>query len=124
MTLINFSIFTILWTYVFLNAYSIGEMTHHSGNLFGTIEWPPYHNYFIYSLILCFIWTICFLQAVNQFQIASMVVSWYFERKSNNNIGYCSAFLWAHFYHLGSLAFGSLIVAFLWILQLILQYLD
>lgn len=39
---------------------------------------------------------------------------WYFGRNKNENIGLCTALGWSFFYHLGSLTFGSILLAIIW----------
>ena len=51
-----------------------------------------------------------------------MTAGWYFGRYEGWGIGLCKALGWAYTYHVGSLAFGSFLIALLWFIQLILNY--
>lgn len=79
----------------------------------------------------CMIWLMFFILAVNEFIIIVSAASWYFSDKtikdddgiagdSNVSLGYSLAFK----YHLGSLASGSLILAIIWIIRRIFEYMS
>lgn len=63
-----------------------------------------------------------FIFALNVFVIAVKCVFWYFGRFNKTSISLSTAFYWGIFYHLGSLAIGSLLVALLWLIKIILHY--
>lgn len=44
-----------------------------------------------------------------------MAASWYFERDMGTEINLYTAMTWAFFYHVGSLALGSFLIAILWL---------
>ena len=44
-----------------------------------------------------------------------MAASWYFS-DDKDGIYFLTGFFWAYTYHLGSLAFGSLLIAILWVI--------
>jgi len=74
--------------------------------------------YFIFGGL----WKNAFLEALCQFILASSVCIWYFSggQKAHRPIGRSLHKAWR--YHLGSLAFGSLILAIVQFIRLILAY--
>ena len=64
-------------------------------------------------MVLAVLWYISFILASNVFVIAALAATWYFD-PDRNGIYITTAVCWAWGYHLGSIAFGSLIVALIW----------
>ncbi|XP_034438666.1 choline transporter-like protein 5-B isoform X2 [Hippoglossus hippoglossus] len=89
-----------------------------------------YHRY-ILVLHLCnlfvFLWLVNFTIALGQCTLAGAFASYYWALKKPNDIPACplySSFSRAIRYHTGSLAFGSLIVAVVQMIRVVLEYLD
>jgi hypothetical protein len=71
------------------------------------------------------LWNVAFLKYSCLLIIACTCVIWYYNQGGNNKFFHFPVFLsfwWALRYHMGSLAFGSLILAIIWAIQLILSY--
>jgi len=66
-------------------------------------------------MILAICWFISFTLSTNIFVLASITATWYFD-PAKEGIRILTAFCWAYSYHLGSLAFGSLLIAILWVI--------
>lgn len=68
-------------------------------------------------------WLVSFLMALNQFVIAHTVSIWYFseERKAYKGWLITRSFKNALVFHLGTLAIGSLILAIVWVIQLLIS---
>ncbi|XP_047443664.1 choline transporter-like protein 5-B isoform X2 [Mugil cephalus] len=89
-----------------------------------------YHRY-ILVLHLCnlfaFLWLVNFTIALGQCTLAGAFASYYWALKKPNDIPACplySSFSRAIRYHTGSLAFGSLILAVVQMVRIVLEYLD
>ncbi|XP_042337660.1 choline transporter-like protein 5-B isoform X4 [Plectropomus leopardus] len=89
-----------------------------------------YHRY-ILVLHLCnlfvFLWLVNFTIALGQCTLAGAFASYYWALKKPNDIPPCplySSFSRAIRYHTGSLAFGSLILAVVQMVRIVLEYLD
>ncbi|XP_060889238.1 choline transporter-like protein 5-B isoform X1 [Labrus mixtus] len=89
-----------------------------------------YHRY-ILVLHLCnlfaFLWLVNFTIALGQCTLAGAFASYYWALKKPGDIPACplySAFSRAIRYHTGSLAFGSLILAVVQMIRIVLEYLD
>ncbi|XP_072524683.1 choline transporter-like protein 5-A isoform X1 [Salminus brasiliensis] len=89
-----------------------------------------YHRYiFILQLsnLLVFLWLVNFTIALGQCTIAGAFASYYWAKRKPADIPPCpvfSSFTRAIRYHTGSLAFGSLILAFVQLIRIVLEYLD
>ncbi|KAF7692331.1 hypothetical protein HF521_009941 [Silurus meridionalis] len=89
-----------------------------------------YHRYII-ILQLCnlliFLWLVNFTMALGQCTLAGAFASYYWAKRKPEDIPSCPvffSFLRAIRYHTGSLAFGSLILACVQFVRIVLEYLD
>lgn len=104
--------------------YSVGDMTHKPGEIFGEMEWSTFTTFSIFLMIFAFFWFTSYLIATNTFIISAMCSNWYFNRFKTKKIRKLSTyFVWAWFYHFGSLALGSFLIASLWVVYVIFFYL-
>ena len=96
----------------------------------------PYRNYFIFFVIFALFWIYEFILACSNLLISS-VASQTFNRNVYDNpytgekLGFCAkyctvitSFFQVVIYHLGSAAFGSFIIALVWIPRAVLGYLQ
>lgn len=116
------AVFLVWWLVSFSFLFSVGELRYDEGDLFGDMTWSTEVQVGVWFLIFGLLWYLSFLISTNIFVTACLCASWYFQRYDGNVIGMKTAFKWAWFYHLGTLAFGSLLIALLWLVQLILSY--
>ena len=74
-------------------------------------------------------WLVAFFICCNEFVIIVSTCTWYFSRKDipdddgipgDSNV--MKGFIWSIRYHAGSLAFGSLILAIVWTIRAIFEY--
>ncbi|KAJ3445544.1 ctl-like protein [Anaeramoeba flamelloides] len=72
------------------------------------------------------LWTNAFVIAVTQGVVAGAIASWYWTRDKNNIPGSptLASFKRIFKYHLGSFAFGSLIIAIIQFLRVVLEYVE
>lgn len=110
-----------LWISGFIYIFSIGEVKHDDDSIFGDIIWSDKTTAYVWLMILGLCWWVSFILASNTFVLSSMSASWYFS-DDNDGITFLTGLCWAFTYHIGSLAFGSLIIAILWFIQLVLEY--
>ena len=118
-------IYIIAWAIGLSYLWSIGEERKRNLSPFNEIIWDNKTLYYI--LFHCFgcLWNMAFLLYLMIFVIACSCAIWYFNNKNSPNhfrmpIGV--SFWWAFRYHLGSWALGSLILAIIWTIQIILAY--
>uniref|UniRef100_A0AAY4AXL5 Choline transporter-like protein n=1 Tax=Denticeps clupeoides TaxID=299321 RepID=A0AAY4AXL5_9TELE len=89
-----------------------------------------YHRHiFILQLsnLLVFLWLVNFTIALGQCTLAGAFATYYWAQKKPADIPICpvfSSFARALRYHVGSLAFGSLILAVVQVVRIVLEYLD
>lgn len=97
--------------YFAVHIISIGELKENG--VVSTVEWSKETRYvFLYSLF-GYLWMNAFIIGVTQFIISASAAIWYFTSTSDQN-GHGSlmrGFYWVFRYHLGSIAFGSFLIA-------------
>lgn len=83
----------------------------------------------MWYMVFGFIWIIFFLISCNEFVVIVSAITWYYSDKTipdddgipgDSDVRY--GFWWSVRYHMGSLAFGSFILAVVWILKVIFEY--
>ena len=109
------AVLVIYWIFSFLMVYSVGDVTYIKSFYFGKTTWDDETKFYVGMMIFALCWLVSFTLSTNIFILAAISATWYFD-PSKEGISILRAFIWAYTYHLGSLAFGSLIIALIWVL--------
>lgn len=91
--------------------------------------WGPYTQWAIIYMVFGIVWIVSFIIACNEFIVIVSSVTWYYSDKtvpdddgipgdSDVRVG----FWWSVRYHMGSLAFGSFILAIVWVIRALFEY--
>lgn len=91
-----------------------------------TYSYTDEQKYFIYAAIFFFFWVTAFLIAVADYVLIVAVCSWYFTENTDKrgNFSIFKGYWWAIRYNLGSLLFGSFIIAVVWTIRIIFEYIE
>ena len=118
-------IWVLYWTASALYLYSIGEPVKRDGDIpIADIKWDKNTRYLFLTHVFGLFWVGAFIIGAAQFVIAATTVQWYFNSESEN-AGKGSVMLgvkWLFRYHLGSIAFGALIIAIMQMIKLMFEY--
>jgi choline transporter-like protein 2/4/5 len=118
--------FYIYWVAVSVFVYSAGEIKSNGSSPIATVTWDDTTRYAWWYHLFGLFWVNAFLNALNQFVIASTACIWYFEQDRDSpdktRFPVLTSFYRAFRYHLGSLAFGSLIIAIIQFMIAVLEY--
>lgn len=88
------------------------------------VKWSDETRYaFLYSLF-GYLWMNAFIIGVTQFIISACAALWYFSctSDSNGSGSITRGFYWVFRYHLGSIAFGSFLIALIQFIRIIFEY--
>lgn len=114
---ITFFFLIIIWmAYWIVSAiwiWSVGDVNRRPDSPFASVTWSETTRYvFLYNLFGLF-WINAFLIGCSQFIMAVAAATWYFTHSadSGGTASLSKGFKWILRYHLGSIAFGSLIIA-------------
>jgi len=120
-----FSMFLLYWIVCAGYLLSTGDISQWGDTPFPNVDFSDsiFRNCFIYHLF-AFFWVWAFIISLNQFLISATVVQWYFSGSSDTrgSASIAKSFCWAFFYHIGSLAFGSLLLAIISFIRFIFEY--
>lgn len=85
-------------------------------------NFDDYIYYALWYLLFCFFWTSNFIVAYGDMVVAMSIAKWYFTRDKSDvgNVTVLSAFWDTGTYHIGTLAFGSLVLAIVQLIRAIL----
>lgn len=116
----------IYWTLAMIYLWSFGDVKNRGTNPIPEIEWDTTTRNALYFEFFGVLWMNAFIIAMEQFILASTVCIWYFAAGSDAGPQRpISRSIWrAFFYHLGSMAFGSFILAVIWTIKYILMYIS
>ena len=129
---VGMAIFLIPWTIYMLYLASSGELvlykiTSSTGQELTYRDWEYSENTQLAGLymLFTFFWTSQFIVAIGQLVIAMAVSMWYFTRDKSKigNMTVWKAVKTSFRYHMGSAAFGALIIAIIKTIRAILNYL-
>ncbi|XP_044728257.1 choline transporter-like 2 [Chrysoperla carnea] len=109
----------------FCKTSSGGECVKVQCHYIGVLN-PEYMKYLHITNIVVFIWAMFFVSALGEMILAGTFASWFWTF-NKHNVPSCTLFksIYRTFrYHLGTIAFGSLVITICRIIRLILEYID
>ena len=93
------------------------------------IEWDSFTTWSVWYMGFGIIWLITFIIACNEFVVIVSAITWYYSDKTvpdddgiPGDSDVSTGFKWTFRYHMGSLAFGSLILSIVWIIRALFEY--
>ena len=113
------------WTVSALFLYSIGEpQKSEDGKPVANIEWDDNTRYMFIIHLFGLFWVGAFIIGCSQFIIAACTVEWYFACTGDKagDASVLKATRWIYRYHMGSIAFGALIIAIMQMIKLTFEY--
>jgi len=116
--------YTVWWGYGMAGIYSTGDVKFDPNYPWGKITVTEKMKIYIYIHGFALLWNIAFLLGVSHFLLACSTAIWYFNRQDIERPNPLLRSIWWLFrYHLGSVAFGSLLLALVWAIQILVTYL-
>ena len=103
--------------------FTCGESVHNPDQPYGHIERSGFAQFLWYFYQAYLLWTVFFIEHLGLFVMSTVACIWYFalDRK---NLGspICTAFSWGLITHMGTVAFGSFVLAVIWVIKQIIAY--
>lgn len=124
----TFICFMIYWIITTLYIYSSGSVVKETNSFYAVPEWTDTVRYIFWFNLFGMLWILSFIEAYNLFVLVSSACLWYFEHNNESSGGKGASkiinrsFFRGIRFHLGSLAFGSLIVAIIRFAIIICEY--
>lgn len=122
--------YAMYWAITLLFAWSIGEYKKRTGLPLGAVQWDGFTRFVVYVHMFALLWVGCVLLYYSQFVTILSTCIWYFNHDSVNNKNtykkspILTAICWALFYHMGTIAFASFILAVVIAMRLMLYYIE
>lgn len=118
-------VFLAYWVVSAVYIFTVGEaVPRETLSTFSTIKWTTNTRYIFLYFLFALFWVSAFIIGCAQFIIAAACSTWYFSHTADTE-GKGSlreGLRWVFRYHLGSLAFGSLIIAIVQFIRFIFEY--
>eukprot|EP00585_Thalassiosira_rotula_P006890 CAMPEP_0196143382 /NCGR_PEP_ID=MMETSP0910-20130528/13213_1 /TAXON_ID=49265 /ORGANISM="Thalassiosira rotula, Strain GSO102" /LENGTH=659 /DNA_ID=CAMNT_0041404827 /DNA_START=380 /DNA_END=2359 /DNA_ORIENTATION=+ len=129
---LGFMVFMIAWTVYAVNIASMGEFSTNvfaAGNLQITVrsfEFSDFVKKCGWYMLFCFFWSGQFILALGEIIFAMAVAKWYFAREKSKigSLTVISSITTSMWYHSGTAAFGSLIIAIIKMIRSFIAYLQ
>jgi len=121
------------WFVGIIYLYSVGKVSKNTTFVYpwSEVEWEDFTKYSFYFNLFFGLWLLAFMISLNVFVIASASVIWYFQQGDGQEEGSkskknpcCTGYRWALGIHMGSIAFGSFILAVVWAIQIVFLYIE
>jgi hypothetical protein len=115
------SLFFAFWVTVSIFIFSSGKVSQCNGSPYACIDWDVGVKRSLGFYFFGLFWNCEVAIGMCQFVIASTTAYWYFAKLSNSHLSspVCKSFCRGLFYHLGSIAFGALILCIMIVLQIV-----
>lgn len=81
-------------------------------------------NYFLLFHTFGVLWNIALIQSANNFIIAGATCIWYYNNQDDGKSPISRPIWWLFRYHLGTVSFGAFILAIVWALRIIFEYIE
>lgn len=124
--IVGLVIFLIPWFIYIVYIASSGDMTIDPNTGYRVFSYDTNSKYAFLYLLFCWFWTSEFIIACGQLTLALAIAAWYFTR-DKSTIGN-GTFIWAAktttIYHIGTAAFGSLVIAIILTIRAIIAYIQ
>jgi solute carrier family 44 (choline transporter-like protein), member 2/4/5 len=116
-------IFFGYWVLALIFIYSSGDLEK-TNSVVARISWDDTTRNSLYFEAVGIIWISSMKIAVTQFIVSCCVCFWYFSREESSAAAICKSIYYVFRYHLGTLAFGSLILSVIKVIKYLLWYLS
>lgn len=107
------AIWLTYWLVALIFIWSVGEVRSKQDTPFASIKWEDTTRYVFWYNLFGLFWVNAFIIGCLQFVLAVSVCTWYFTHTadSGGSAQIYQGFRWVYRYHLGSIAFGALVIA-------------
>lgn len=124
-------VFLVAWLVFWVSAFSFlvstGEIKGKGGgSQLKEVTLDQWGKRMVWFQVFMFFWLFEFLQALFQYVMIVAVCTWYFSSTNDTrgDFSLSTGLWWAVRYNAGSLAFGSFILAIIWMIRVIFEYVD
>ena len=117
-------IFVYGWIMSTINLYSVGSISASDGSLVSNIQTVTDVKRLSFFNLIAVIWIVSFIRYLGNFLIAILFI--YEKEVSDSSLPtvIITSLWWAFRYYMGSIALGSFILPFMWIIRIPLQYIS
>jgi len=121
-------VYFLYWIVTAIHLYSIGEPEFQPASPIANIKWESQTWYMMWYFLFCLFWCVAYIICLQQFMIAAMVCMWYFSGQGakmsdvTGEVSMLKAMHWGTWYHCGSIAFGSFVIALVTMIRVVFEY--
>ena len=118
--------FGALWLTCAVFLYSVGPPVFVRGYYVADVYMDDRTFYMMWYFLFCLLWTVAFINGCQKFLIASCTAMWFFDKNNDGDkeADISTALTWTYWYNVGSVAFGSLLIAIVQFIRIVFEYID
>jgi hypothetical protein len=120
--------FSAVWIVGTVYLFAVGDIVQRSDFPLARIVWDTTTRRLWYVNLFAILWVLAFILSLGKFVIGAACSIWYFNQNADGTTAEAGqspvrkAYYWAFRYHLGSIAFGSFLLAVIWFIRIIFEY--
>lgn len=114
--------FCALWIVGTIYLFAVGDLTKRGDFPIGQIQWNDNTRRAWYYNLFAILWILAFVLSLGNFIVGASTAQWYFNGGEAKAGIVRKSYYWAFRYHFGSIAFGSFILAVIWFIRIIFEY--
>lgn len=114
--------FSALWIVGTIYLFAVGDLSKRGDFPIGQIQWDDNTRRAWYFNLFAILWILAFVLSLGNFIVGASTAQWYFNGGEPKAGIVRKSYWWAFRYHLGSIAFGSCILAIVWFIRIIFEY--
>lgn len=117
-----------IWIVGTIYLFSVGDVKKRGDFPLAQIDWNDNTRRAWYFNLFAILWFLAFILSLGKFIIGASCCLWYFNQLPSGETAEAGqspvrkAYYWAFRYHLGSMAFGSLLLAIIWAIRIAFEY--
>ena len=102
----------------------INPVTNEIMGTYVTYVWTDTEKYYMWASLFYFLWIVAFSLAATQYVLIVAVASWYFTQNADRrgDFSIMRGYYWLWRYNLGSILFGSFLIAVVWFIRIVFEY--
>lgn len=114
--------FSAIWIVGTLYLFAVGDLKKRGDFPIGQIEWNDNTRRAWYFNLFAILWILAFVLSLGNFIVGASTAQWYFNGGEPKAGIVRKSYYWAFRYHFGSIAFGAGILAVIWFIRIIFEY--
>lgn len=117
-------LYILLAILIYAYIFSTGTLRHDKQFPYMKIKLEKKENYFVLFHSFGVLWNIALILSASDFIITGATCIWYYNNHEDGKNPVSRPIWWLLRYHLGTVSFGALLLAIIWVFRIIVEYIE